>query len=595
MNIPHLEQTHIDAIACGSFNNKSYYGYKSSVLKSGICKYFRREQFDKFEWCVIEMMLFGIKNKGLLTNVINRIKILIMEEIACTDYIQFEQCINIFNQIDNESQLKNKMMYMLELCSLLKQFKRGRICSYINNWWRHKTIEEPKNIELDKIKKYAKKNDTDELLTYGELFIKYLQDKDEEMFGIYHKLYNMKNKVGIRYRRKEPVFLLFEIIEDHMKDIKPFQSIFEFIKQMFFRKQMTERRAFGIWLILLVWKPLKNNTIETYKQIIYNEQLFDEYMKNRIRIVINEDYVINDYHVNKYHGIAKFGNVGSLVTNEDLSLLGTNGENYKQFYIDIKNGKQMKVKVVKDVSDINPQNILWDEFSDIKVLEDGVCGMKVCCIRVKYKDKYYILKEMRPSFNYGKDYILLDSLKHIFNIRVLNMKRIKSNVGLMIVDKKIRSFIKNWKLEEREGGVIYCMMDEFINIGDIGKHKHLLISNNSVFKECMKIRLFDGIFRSSDNILRNILVNEHGDLMSIDEGDIYGKRLLIFDKHDWFKRTENKELSKKMIKEILVEWNLALKIDIIEKNMQLYGFDTKINEMKKRINNYEKIVMDELL
>jgi len=31
-------------------------------LKSGICKYYRRKKFDKFEWCVIEMMLFGLKN-----------------------------------------------------------------------------------------------------------------------------------------------------------------------------------------------------------------------------------------------------------------------------------------------------------------------------------------------------------------------------------------------------------------------------------------------------------------------------------------------------------------------------------------------------
>ena len=40
----------------------------------------------------------------------------------------------------------------------------------------------------------------------------------------------------------------------------------------------------------------------------------------------------------------------------------------------------------------------------------------------------------------------------------------------------------------------------------------------------MKIRLFDGLFMSSDNILKNILVNEYGDLLSIDEGDLFGKR-----------------------------------------------------------------------
>ena len=79
---------------------------------------------------------------------------------------------------------------------------------------------------------------------------------------------------------------------------------------------------------------------------------------------------------------------------------------------------------------------------------------------------------------------------------------------------------------------IYCMMDYFENIGDLGKNKEFL-KDERVLKECLKIRLFDGLFRSSDNILRNILVNEEGILLSIDEGDIFGKRSAIFNKNDW--------------------------------------------------------------
>ena len=72
------------------------------------------------------------------------------------------------------------------------------------------------------------------------------------------------------------------------------------------------------------------------------------------------------------------------------------------------------------------------------------------------------------------------------------------------------------------------------------KNKEFLDDEN-VFRESLKIRLFDGLFRSSDNILRNILVNKDGDVLSIDEGDIYGKRKLIFNMNDWFKKVENKE------------------------------------------------------
>ena len=79
------------------FNGKSYYGYKPSVLKSGICKYYRRQQFDKFEWCVIEMFLFSIESQGkaLITNLINRLKILIMEEISPTETDNIHKLIKI--------------------------------------------------------------------------------------------------------------------------------------------------------------------------------------------------------------------------------------------------------------------------------------------------------------------------------------------------------------------------------------------------------------------------------------------------------------------------------------------------------------------
>ncbi len=66
-----LDQSKIDAMKFGMFNNISYWGKKSSVLKSGVCKYFRRGEVEKYEWCVIEMMIFGLKNKGLMTNIIN--------------------------------------------------------------------------------------------------------------------------------------------------------------------------------------------------------------------------------------------------------------------------------------------------------------------------------------------------------------------------------------------------------------------------------------------------------------------------------------------------------------------------------------------
>ena len=247
--------------------------------------------------------------------------------------------------------------------------------------------------------------------------------------------------------------------------------------------------------------------------------------------------------------------------------MGKRGEYFRQLYIDVKDGKMpsnsdlrlnqimmllkiseteskttetkttesktteskinFKVKCKSESTKYNNYNdsqleiIPFDKFTNIKVLEEGVCGLKVCCLKVEYNGKIWILKEMRPSFNNGKDYMLVDELKTHFGIKPINMQRIKSNKGLTRIDTTKRTLVKNWKWEPRE--VIYCMMENFDNIGDLGKHKDVLEDDN-VFYECIKIRLYDGLFCSSDNILRNILVNSENILLSIDEGDIYGKR-----------------------------------------------------------------------
>ena len=199
---------------------------------------------------------------------------------------------------------------------------------------------------------------------------------------------------------------------------------------------------------------------------------------------------------------------------------------------------------------------------------------------------------MRKSFNYGKDYVLIDELKENFGIKSMNMMRIKCDKYLTRIDNKKRTLVNNWKWEL--GGTYYCKMDLFENIGDIGKHKHLLDKDN-IFKECLKIRLYDGLFCSSDNILRNILVNSVGILLSIDEGDIYGKRKEIFSRKDWFLKNENKNKTLKYSLEIIDLWNLENKIDLVESYLKKYGYSDKAELMKDRLKNYKEIVNKEIV
>ena len=235
----------------------------------------------------------------------------------------------------------------------------------------------------------------------------------------------------------------------------------------------------------------------------------------------------------------------------DLSLLGDKGGEYKSYYIQKKNESDPKNKSKKEKSTsgfLDEENkkqsklnrkekafddldkISFSEFTNINILEDGVCGGKVCCIEVTYKDKRYILKQMGESMNYGLDYICVDKCKTYFDLWDMNMRRIVCDKKLVRKDLKIKTFVNNSLFADEDA--VYCMMDYFDNVGDLGKNKEYL-KDEFVVKECLKIRLFDGLFRSSDNIIRNILVNRDGELLSIDEGDIYGKRGSIFNKHEW--------------------------------------------------------------
>jgi hypothetical protein len=591
-----LAKPQIDKMKFSIFNGKSYYGYKPSVLKSGICKYYRREQFDKFEWCIIEMLLFGVEEKGkpLLTNLKNRLKILLMEEICPTEIVALSKSIIILENITFLS-MEESIKLLLEFVYIVKTCKRCRLTSYVNNWWKYN----PNNYSLDeislnKIKPYSKKGDNPILLKLGELLIKSIDERSETIIDVYSKLYNMEGMYGSRYKRKDAVYLLWEIIENKFKHNQIFIKIFNFALSMFNRKSMKERRAFGVWICLFVWKY---DIIDWDQQKIIEKPPYniENYIKTRSLISIDEDYVVNDYHVNKKFGIKKFGNVGSKVINEDLSLL-ENGEKYRQFYVDIKNGLDKPIvgklstkKIVfkkKKTDVLDVKLISWNEFTSIQVIDEGVCGLKVPCIKVDYNSKTYILKEMRKSFNYGRDYLFIDTLKPLFGIKSMNMKRIKSNYGVERVDLSIKTFRNNWKLSPRE--CIYCMMDCFDNIGDLGKNKHFL-QDKTILKECLKIRLYDGLFRSSDNILRNILVNKEGVLLSIDEADIYGKRKSIFNKNDPCVKTDCKSI----VDEILLEFDLKNKLIQVEKKLKEFQFGNFVEEMKLRFENYNDIVYKE--
>ncbi len=571
------------------FNNQSYHGVKSSVLKSGICKYTRRNEPEKLKWCVMEMARFNEHpdGQGLVTNLINRLKVLVMEEISFHETGMVYYLILLLKWYDQD---RTQYRFLEVFCENVFVCKRNRYVSYQNCCWRNVDYKH-EDVTEDYMKSFVKEGDSEELVEIGNKLIHYLGKKDERIFACYKEMISLENQ-GKRYKRKDPGYLWFEILETHMKgDMKEF--IFQFALEQYHKKNMTERHAFAIWIGLMVWKS--ELLTEPYPDVPFmvptNETTWS-YI-NDMKPMKIDDYVINDYHVNSHkNGLGKFALEGAYVVDEYLDF-DKHATKKKNLYIlekkmkDEKKKKKKKVKQpIKKDSEIL-ECIDWSEFSDVKIIEEGVCGGKVCCIKATYQGKPYILKEMRESMNYGLDYILIDKCKPLFGLRDMNMKRIKSNQGQVKLDPTKISYVNNVKIGEKE--CVYCMMDYWENIGDLGKHKEVM-ADESVKREALKIRLFDGLFRSSDNIPRNILVNESNELLSIDEGDIFGKRDKIFNKNDWFTKNCSEEFIRSVVEELVSIQDMKE----IKKLFEKYQF-MNYEEFETRYHNYMEIVMSEVV
>ena len=592
----------------GMFKNSSYWGKGSSVLKSGVCKYFRREMFDKFEWCVMEMMVFGVVSEGLLTNIINRIKILVMEEIV-DEFEKVSMCVLLFERMEKGNFLE-KVEDMKRVCEIVKSCKKGRVVSYVNNWYKYNGEVYKDEVKLDKVLKYKKKGDSEELLVLGERLIGMLEKGDEKVIDIYNKMYGMESVEGSRYRRKEGVYLFMEIVEDYFCKDENRKRVFKFVMDRFNKKEMKERKAFGVWMGLMCLYD-REKVVEVKVEEGYDERKMMEYLfEERGDMEISDEFVVEDWHVCKKWGLGKFGKVGSFVLNEKLGILGDNGVKYKEFYILKKEDDEKKVEkeVVEKVENkvekkkrvkVVEKKVEVEKFDEkykvVKVLVEGVCGLKKCCVIVEGVEngEKYVLKEMSKSMNEGRDYMCMDKMKKEFGLLDLGMKVVRLDKKIELVDKKNKKWKDNYEWKNDEKGVVYCVMKWFDNKGDLGKNKEVL-KEVKYKEENLKIRLFDGLFRSSDNISRNILVLEGGGLLSIDEGDIFGKRKIIFNKSGdvckkdkWYKenvdRVLDEMLSGENKKERLVE------------ELVKYGFDKKVEEFKERFDKYKEIVKSEFL
>ena len=331
------------------------------VLLSGICKYYRRGMYDKFLWCVIEMLLFKYHEKGmcLVTNVLNRMRILIMEELLFSNKIEeIVEAIRLIESVDKKNMTIEEIMRIVySFCEVVKNKDRSRTISYFRNWFRHegecgfeKAFELDENIVCDKINKFKKPGDPKILLELGEMLLLVLEtetdsyERARKTMRLYREFGKITEKCGRRYRRAKGIYLFWEIIDTYMKSkgdevINKWNIIFEFGLSQYFREKMAERDAFGVWMILycvyvdeLKW----NGDIRERSELLCDMDEIFNYIKLREskEVSIDEDFVIKDWHVNRAYDVGRFAIVGAFVKDEKNEVIDSELYNkMKEFYI----------------------------------------------------------------------------------------------------------------------------------------------------------------------------------------------------------------------------------------------------------------------
>jgi len=301
-----------------TFTVKCFSGYKLDVMKSGLQKYCRRREVDKMIRCLVEidsLSKYGNASKGIRTNLINRIKVISVEELCFCDVGKFLRIIRNIKAWEESNRTNRELL--VEICHILCGGELLRLCSDIKNYFFNTSLKRKNKSNLSL--KYKKKNDNKKILRYLEEFIVNLDNNNDELFYWALKIM-MKGvkgvKGGTRWRRKDCEYIIWEVLFDRC-DPK-LKECLEFDLKEYFRKNRFlkgDRTNYLIHAILLV----KNSKELNWDQGGKYEFDIDEVYKLDKKFVV-DDYVI-DMHCSRGRDLGKnkkdFKKEGSLVVNEN--------------------------------------------------------------------------------------------------------------------------------------------------------------------------------------------------------------------------------------------------------------------------------------
>jgi len=620
-------------------NSEGLSGYPVDVLKSGVQKALRHRDVNDMVWCMEELFLFGVlgktpaeekTGKAIVSNLINRLIVMMDEEMVFMEVERYLLMREYLEKFENGG--RKEVRYLRMICVALCDAQLCRRNSYGRSYWCHRLEDE----------KMEEKSDEENFKNFVECFE---NGKEEWAIWMFKILNGKKSDGKKRFRRSENIYMIWEYLfglEKVKKDEK-LKKVLEYKLGEFFKKDRKERFIFLYSCVDLCmyfereWKNIREEydlSLGILKDV-YNYDEIDLEKREKIELA---DYVF-DMHTSAGKKLGKgkedFKKIGCWVLNENEKFLR---KEWKDFYVNFvgkikkeekksvkkinkmelkelkekekmekkelkekekmekkklkEKEKREKKKVVKKMKKevnfdfVEKKELLEIDENEIKLCSDVVCGNKVMCF--EYDGKIY--KEGRKSMNYNMDYYVFDRCKELFGLNCIGMELRLGKFRIVKKDKSVLSYKDNWMVEETEEEVVYCVMNKIGNCEMLIEKKDEVVKNANWLKEYCRIGMVRGIFRVSDFNMRNVLIDGNGELVSIDENDILGKRKHVFGMKN---RVVLKELKKneKLLVELLQEiWEVDF--DAVEEIVKKYGFDGE--KIRENWMNLEEDVRKEL-
>ena len=223
MNMERPQKSLISYRTC--FSSTSHHGYKLDVLKSGMQKYLRRRELSKMIWCALEIFKFELwannekekkMCKGIITNMLNRLIVMMDEELLFIEVERYLVLRNLIEKFDNDR--KNGMKWLVYICHCLKDAKLSRHASDIRAYWDYRFRCDSENAgnqkiyDKERLDKYGEKIDD----YHYEKFLDCFKKNDDGMYFWMFKIFNggRKSKKSVFRKKRENINKIWKMLFD---------------------------------------------------------------------------------------------------------------------------------------------------------------------------------------------------------------------------------------------------------------------------------------------------------------------------------------------------------------------------------------------